>query len=147
MFNLVILFLSFLNQSAYGEENPSNILQLQGKWVVDVPASVNRCFRIEMNDCKGRDKKVVLKKWQEDIERKGTITFEFNENTVKAAFGKRVDESTFTVTQKGFGFTVINIEGEPGTTNNLVFINEEPNVICLGEINKRSDSICLRKTP
>ena len=139
-----LLFFLF---TAQAEESQQQTLALEGKWLLDVKASLDRCFRLEMSDCKGKDRDVIEKKMQSGLSKRGTISFEFNNQKVTATFGSRVNQSTYTEAHKGFTYTVIDIKNEDGTPNTLVFLQEAPNVICMGEIFQGSDTFCFRKTP
>ena len=141
------LFLYFLASPAYAEDAPQETINLQGTWVLDVKASMNRCFRLEMHDCKGKDRAVVEQKMQAGIDKKGTFSFVFEGQSIKVIFGEQSDQKTYTFAHKGYSYVVINIENEDRSPETLVFIKEAPDVICMGEIFPKSDTLCLRKKP
>ena len=141
-----LIFCLFTNP-VHADESPPETLNLQGKWLLDIKASLDRCFRLEMSDCKGKDRAVVEKKMQAGLTKIGTISFEFDNQKVTGTFGDRVDQSTYTEAHKGFTYTVIAIKKEEGPPDTLIFLQEEPNVICMGENFSGSDTFCFRKTP
>ena len=141
------LFFYFLANPAYAEDTPQETIDLQGTWVLDVKASLNRCFRLEMHDCKGKDRAVVEQKMQADIDKKGTFSVAFQGQSIKVTFGDQSDQKTYSFVHQGYSYAVINIEQEDRSPETLVFIKDAPGVICMGENFPKSDTLCLRKKP
>ena len=140
-------FLYFLASPAYAEDTPPETIDLQGTWVLDVKASLDRCFRLEMHDCKGKDRAVVEQKMQAGIDKRGTFSFAFQGQSIKVTFGDQSEQKTYTFAHKGYSYAVINIEKEDSSPETLVFVKDAPDVICMGEIFPKSDTLCLRKAP
>lgn len=145
---VIPLFLYFIATSAYAEDAPEDSIDLQGKWVFDIKASLDRCFRLNMHDCKGKDREVVEKNMQAYIDKKGIFSIVFQGTSVTIVFGDQIHKKTYTTVHKGFNYAMIGIvDEEDGSPENILFVKDAPNVICMGEDFPESDTICIRKTP
>lgn len=140
---VVTCCLLWLN-NAFANENKTPMI---GSWKFDVDSSLARCERLQAHDCSTWENldteqiAVERDKYRKGFSHALDMTLEFSETE----FTVNEDTHVYEIQQNTWSQIAITIVAEDNKKEWLVFLKEQPDVLCFAEKKKVQDVMCFRR--